>query len=375
MDWLQFCADGIISKNACGGKEIDNETENDDDNHNNNDFMAREKDGGDEKDQATNYKVVSISSLHVSTKTKIVYLNQPVNLIECFWKVPVMDFYTQENGVVKKQMKFTSFSQVELDAILMKMHDLSTVMHTENYVIASKPSTSDKSSNPFKDIRRITVGVSKRDLLQTKRKTKSAFYNCFVIILRIKDANSKYREFHVKIFNTGKLEIPGIQNDDMCRDVMKEVVLMFQKFTDNSDIDYRMDDQNVLINSNFKAGFFINRERLYDILRVEYNINCIFDPCSYPGIQCKYYFENYISNKAVTSKKRKREKHKVSFMIFRTGSVLIVGMCSDEMLLEVYAFIKGMLEKEYLRIVTAGVHLPKQQKRNCKKITFWREIV
>ena len=360
LEWLKFCDDGLQKHDDHDENDKDDD---DDDNDNENDNDVNENDNENEKGRQT-----AIGDIHISTKTKIVYLNQPVDLVHSFWNVPVMDFYERRNGVVKKQMKFTSFSQEEVDIIDSKMKESTENIRTENYIISSKI---DKSA--FKDIRRITIGVSKRDLLQTKKKTKSAFYNCFVLIIRLQ-IDAKFREFHVKIFNTGKLEIPGIQDDNMCREVMKEVLHLFRSFPNmqNAGMDYTMDDQNVLINSNFKAGFFINRERLYDILRVEYNINCIFDPCSYPGIQCKYYFENYVSTKLI-SKKRKREKHKVSFMIFRTGSVLIVGMCSDTMLQEVYQFIKTMLEKEYPRIVTNGVHLPKQQKRNFKKMILWRE--
>ena len=38
---------------------------------------------------------------------------------------------------------------------------------------------------------------------------------------------------------------------------------------------------------------------------------------------------------------------KVSFMIFRTGSVLIVGKCEEDVLQEIYLFIRSMLEAEY----------------------------
>ena len=44
---------------------------------------------------------------------------------------------------------------------------------------------------------------------------------------------------------------------------------------------------------------------------------------------------------------------KMSFMIFRTGSVLIVGKCSENILYEIYRFIRVILETEYLLIVTA----------------------
>ena len=37
-------------------------------------------------------------------------------------------------------------------------------------------------------------------------------------------------------------------------------------------------------------------------------------------------------------------------MIFRTGSVLIVGKCEDDLLFEIYEFLKKMFVDEYLEI-------------------------
>ena len=37
-------------------------------------------------------------------------------------------------------------------------------------------------------------------------------------------------------------------------------------------------------------------------------------------------------------------------MIFRTGSILIVGRCSETILIEVYHFIKNMLVNEFINI-------------------------
>jgi hypothetical protein len=37
----------------------------------------------------------------------------------------------------------------------------------------------------------------------------------------------------------------------------------------------------------------------------------------------------------------------VSFMIFRTGSILIVGMCNENVLYIIYEFIKKMLINEF----------------------------
>ena len=44
----------------------------------------------------------------------------------------------------------------------------------------------------------------------------------------------------------------------------------------------------------------------------------------------------------------------VSFMIFRTGSVLIVGNCTEKILRFVYDFIKTLLQSEYSIIYAPG---------------------
>jgi hypothetical protein len=42
----------------------------------------------------------------------------------------------------------------------------------------------------------------------------------------------------------------------------------------------------------------------------------------------------------------------ISFMVFRTGSVLIVGKCDDIFLYEVYEFLKKIFHDEYTNIAT-----------------------
>ena len=96
--------------------------------------------------------------------------------------------------------------------------------------------------------------------------------------------------------------------------------------------------ENILINSNFNCGFYINREQLYNILRNKYQVNAIYDPCSYPGIRCIYNLSQGNNN------------IKISYMIFRTGSILIVGKSNEDGLKEVYEFLKDILEKEYIYI-------------------------
>ena len=289
------------------------------------------------------------TAIYISTKTKIAYLNRQIDLKEIFWQVPLIPYAKPCNGVVKKQMKFNSLSTEELQFIQDK---LKSETYFEEHVITHIDNPSGRIK--FKDTRKISIGVSKKDLLSYRCKKKSAFYNCFVLILRLK-IDEMYKEFHVKVFNTGKLEIPGIQSETTFNTILENVIITLQPFIKDK-LAYKPDtNETVLINSNFNCGFFINREVLDDILKYKYNIQSIYDPCSYPGIQCKFYYnpDVDIQNGCQISEENKhlyKNVKEVSFMIFRTGSVLIVGRCDENVLLIIYEYLKIILHNEYKTI-------------------------
>lgn len=293
--------------------------------------------------------VPKATDIYISTKTKIAYLNNTIDLKTIFWCVPVISYSTPINGIIKKQMKFNSITKEELELIQYK---LKNETYFEEHVITHIDNPTGRIK--FKDIRKISIGISKKDILSYRCKKKSAFYNCFVIILRMKIENV-FKEFHVKVFNTGKLEIPGIQNETTFQLILSEVVKTLQPYV-NSKLGYKPDsEETVLINSNFNCGFFINRDELFEILTKKYNIQAIYDPCSYPGIQCKFYYnpDIGIQNGCQISEENKhlyQNVKEVSFMIFRTGSVLIVGKCDENVLILIYDFLKIILNNEYKNI-------------------------
>jgi hypothetical protein len=288
------------------------------------------------------------TDIYISTKTKIAYLNSPINLSEIFWKIPVMPYHTQQEGVVKKQMKFNSMSQEELDIITSKVTNYDYV---DEFIIAQIINPEGRIK--FKDVRKVSIGLCKKDITSYRCKKKSAFYNCFVVILRLLN-NNAYKEIHVKVFNTGKLEIPGIQTDGILSKVLELLTKTLSPFVHSEHpLSYSQKSETVLINSNFNCGYFIDREKLYDILKYGYKINSAFDPCSYPGIQCEFYYDMKLAKQTGRHPSSDHDGEgivKVSFMIFRTGSVLIVGKCTDEILNEIYVFIRTMLKNEYKNV-------------------------
>ena len=313
-----------------------------------------------------NSETPKASAIYISTKTKIAYMNMPIILKDVFWSIPVIPYARPCNGVIKKQMKFNSTTIEELDFIQSKLTDET---YFEEHIITNINNPTGRIK--FKDIRKISIGISKKDIMSYRCKKKSAFYNCFVLIVRMKIADL-FKEFHVKVFNTGKLEIPGVQNETTFQLLLTEVIKIMQPFIEDK-LSYKEDsEETVLINSNFNCGFYINREELYDILKMKYNIQSIYDPCSYPGIQCKFYYNPDVgiqggSQISEENKSLYKNITEVSFMIFRTGSVLIVGKCDENVLMIIYEFLKVVLNNEYKNISQKNVEHNTNNLKDNKK--------
>jgi hypothetical protein len=323
--------------------------------NNNNDFIAEIN---------TNNKPVNsimpvCEDLYISTKTKVLFLNQKIDIHTIFWNIPIIEYWTPTNGVVKKQMKIVSKTIDEYEGYKER---LTKEKHYTEHIIKQIDNPNARR-NKFKDERKITIGISKKDIMNCRGKVKNAFYNCFAIIFRFK-YESAFREIHVKIFNTGKLEIPGILNAQLLEIVKGMILELLSPFLEkNIEFLENDSDENVLINSNFNCGYYINREKLHSILKSDrYRIETSYDPCSYPGVKCKFYFnndlgfDNVLQNGQIVKEDNSmkmfelddnKKYTEVSFMIFRTGSCLIVGNCSERILKFIFDFIKKILFEEY----------------------------
>jgi len=340
-----------------------------------NTFITRCSDSEDEESTNTSDAQVSTfegvapepTEIYISTKSKIAYLTSPIDL-NIFWNIPIIPYSTPTNGVIKKQIKLNSKSS---DEVNMLQDKLNKELYYENHIISHIDNPTGRIK--FKDIRKITIGLSKKDIMTYRSKKKQAFYNCFVMILRIK-IDDIFKEFHIKVFNTGKLEIPGVQSESIFEIVLENIKEILQKYH-TCTIAYKHNSDTVLINSNFNCRFYIERDVLFDILQHKYNIHALYDPCSYPGIQCKFYYNTELSVQTGIQPTLEISKHSnivaVSFMIFRTGSVLIVGMCDEHILHNIYNFLTKLLKTEFKHIcqhiITDEYSANKTKKKKIRK--------
>ena len=373
MKWQQFLSEmtedssslpSFPSFHAGRAQEEDNDNDSEDD-IGEGDAEINDTEPNDEALKLTEDTKPKCTPLYVSTKTKISYLSSPIDIHAVFWNIPVLKYAVPMEGAIKKQMKFSTTNPEDVTAIQERLK--CEVACVNEFVIEHIENPDGRIK--FKDQRKISVGLCKKDIVSYRIKQKRAFFNCFVIILRIvdeEDEQRNFKEMHVKVFNTGKLEIPGIKTDRMMMRVQTLLVQILRPIV-GEELDFqRGNSETVLINSNFKCGYYINRDALYNLLKYKYRINCNYDACSYPGIQCKFFYVkgsdeqsgqqpmHFVAGEETNRHKKScndaKAHYEISFMIFRTGSVLIVGKCNEDVLHEIYEFIRTMLETEYMTI-------------------------
>lgn len=212
-------------------------------------------------------------------------------------------------------------------------------------------------------------GLCKKDI--EKKKKKKVFYNQATIIIR-KITNNIPGEINMKIFTNGNIQMTGLKSIDDG----KEIVQMFYEETkdifdeknnvraiENPD-DFNITDFNiVLINSDYSINFKIKRDILHNILMKKYQIFSSYEPCIYPGVNSKYYWNKDYKNieslqegicHCTTSCSGKGKGYgngkckKITICIFQSGNVIITGARTLEQIKDAYNFINKIIEENYI---------------------------
>ena len=239
-------------------------------------------------------EVPECKDLYISTQTKQIRLNQSnIDVSRIFWEIPIVDYWKPVEGIIKKQMKVACFSKDECEETTRRLQQYPYF----NEKVMKQTDNPNSTKHKFKRESKVTVGISTKNVMNCRGKEKGgAMFNCFAITIRFRNELGRFQEIHVKVFNTGKLEIPGINNQALLIRVSEYLIHILTPFfeTPIEFLENTSDNDNVLINSNFHCGFNINREKLHNIIKRKYKIDTLYDSCKYPGINCKFYFNREI---------------------------------------------------------------------------------
>tara|TARA_Y100001970_G_scaffold206712_1_gene251743 strand:+ start:12180 stop:13379 length:1200 start_codon:yes stop_codon:yes gene_type:complete len=239
-----------------------------------------------------------------------------------------------------------------------------------------------------------TKGIPVKKISKKKLKKKKIFYNQATIIVYV----DKY--VNTKIFRNGKVQMTGLksiehghkvvsilinklktlkQKESIYNDIMSKKMSsqshdskiyktndMLDKINKNGEYINAVDDVDnikmvdfkiVLINTDFNANFKINRSALHQIMINNYKLFCKYEPCIYPGVDTKYYWNNYHIKDGLCHCKKKcngkgygfgeNDCKKITIAIFQSGSIIITGARNMDQVKDAKTFISKILEKHY----------------------------
>ena len=162
-----------------------------------------------------------------------------------------------------------------------------------------------------------------------KEKSKRTFFNQVTI-------HCFYDEkiINIKFFNNGKIQMTGLKYEEQGKLLYSELLKLFTNFSETFDgelemLNYRI----VLINSDFTLNKDVNRDSLQDKLSEE-NYYSTYEPCVYPGVNIKYYFNTNNTDgickcKSVCCGKGcgdgDGQCKRVTIAVFKEGNTIITG--------------------------------------------------
>lgn len=227
------------------------------------------------------------------------------------------------------------------------------------------------------------LGVNPKQISLKKMNKKKVFYNQITIVVQpaLGFLNN------VKIFNNGSISMTGLKNLTQGRKSAEIILEYFRNIKGAMDIQndetaenlqmfleedgtYRaLEDPHmaqinkyniVLINSDYYIGFEIHRSELHELLIEKYKIFSSYEPCIYPGVNSKFYFNSTHSDpnypgKCICTKSCNGKGtgagngncKKITVAAFQSGSVIITGAQSIEQIHTAYNFVNKVFDTNF----------------------------
>lgn len=197
-------------------------------------------------------------------------------------------------------------------------------------------------------------GFNPKNISEKKASKKKVFYNQITTILQLMPGIT----INVKLFNNGAISMTGLKDDKYGIEAIEK----FSKIINEvCDLNCKLSDFNiVLINSDYHIGYEIKRDILHQILIKNFKIYSSYEPCIYPGVNSKYFWnEDYKNNeyigrcyctKSCEGKGNGRGNgncKKITISTFQSGSVIITGARNKEQIKNAYDFINNIFRKYY----------------------------
>ncbi len=231
-----------------------------------------------------------------------------------------------------------------------------------------------------KDMKR---GTPTKKISKKKELKKKIFFNQITLVVNI----SAQRFIKTKIFTNGKVEMVGLKYIDEGKKVLELLIEEIRNTKENIEgnlCNAAKEPNNMkvqdywtyLINTDFKTNFKIKRDALHKLLIQEYNMFSKYEPCIYPGVDTKFYWNKQHKHNGVCSCTEKcngkgygdgnGDCKKITIAAFQSGSVIITGARTMEQVQDAYTFINSVFKKHFHSIHKILPSFIKEIDEKCK---------
>ena len=239
--------------------------------------------------------------------------------------------------------------------------------------------------------KRYNIGHLQKFLNRQERMQKSTvkrFDNQVTMVYKTIEGNVTSM-INAKIFKNGNIQMTGVRYIQQGKEMAEHIISIIKSLSNEDNIMANIDALEVLnfklrlINSDFKVDYDINREALYKLLYKNYDASCSFEPCIYPAVKLKYYFNEdnlkkdghcRCSSKCMIGKGvgiGDQLCKKVTIAIFQSGCVIITGGQSLEQVAEAYSYITTILNDNENLIKKKMIMVPVSRvESESKKIIY-----
>lgn len=170
------------------------------------------------------------------------------------------------------------------------------------------------------------------------------------------------KSVNVKLFNNGKIQMTGLKYETHGDKVLELLLPYLQQLDVSSDDPILLNNQDLqhtpfniaLINSDFFIGYKVKREIVHREI-VDAGMYSSYEPCIYPGVNIKYYYnqdtDNGICQCSVPCNGKGCGKgngccKKITIVVFMSGEIMITGARSRQHLEICYNFISEFINKK-----------------------------
>lgn len=220
--------------------------------------------------------------------------------------------------------------------------------------------------NNDRGIRYIEYGRKKHDMIfrgtrgktPKKKKETKRFDNQVTCLVKSENCIA-----NVKVFKNGKIQMTGLKDVLQGKDIIDTVIdniydiyarghtTVVETINSIMNCDYKIR----LINSDFRLGIEIRRDKLNKLIQQTYDVLSSFEPCIYPGVKIQFFWnsskpihdgicqcDNHCSGKG--DGHGDGECKKITIAVFQSGCIIITGALTVQQIDDAYGFICNVIK-------------------------------